>query len=111
MAKKAIFLLVIVAMIAGIAAPAYCDDPLKKLGRGTANVLTCPLELFLQPSRVNNTDGPVAGFTYGIIKGVAMMGLRAIVGAYEIISFPVPIPKDYGPILKDPEFFFEDMNW
>ncbi|MFH0763628.1 MAG: exosortase system-associated protein, TIGR04073 family [Candidatus Omnitrophota bacterium] len=98
-------------IVVSLAMPAYCDDALKKLGRGICNVVSCPLELVMQPSRVNNSDGPMAAFTYGIIKGVAMTGLRAIVGVYEVATFPIPIPKNYGPVLNDPEFFFEDQNW
>jgi hypothetical protein len=40
-----------------------------------------------------------------------MMCVRAVVGVYEIATFPIPLPKGYGPILKDPEFFFEEMIW
>jgi len=111
MRNKLIVGVIAVLLMACFTQNAYCDDALKKLGRGIANVGTCPLELFLQASNVNKTDGPVAGFTYGILKGFAMTGWRLAVGVYEIISFPVPFPKDYAPIIKDPEFIFEDMNW
>jgi len=111
MGKKVFVIGLIFLLAVSFAMPAYCDDALKKLGRGICNVLTCPAELFLQPSRVNNSDGPMAGFTYGIIKGVAMMGLRAVIGVYEVATFPIPVPKNYEPILKDPEFVFEEQNW
>lgn len=90
---------------------AYCDDAVKKLGRGICNVVTCPFEVLEQIKRTNNTDGPMAALTYGVLKGVGMTGLRAVVGVYEIATFPVPVPKDYKPILTDPEFFFEEKNW
>ena len=91
--------------------PAYCDDAGKKLGRGICNAVTFPLEIVEQIKRVNNTDGPMASATYGVLKGVGMAGIRALVGVYEIATFPIPLPKGYKPILTDPEFFLEDKNW
>ncbi|MFA5146346.1 MAG: exosortase system-associated protein, TIGR04073 family [Candidatus Omnitrophota bacterium] len=90
---------------------AECDTAIKKLGRGVANIGTAPIEVVEQIKRVNDTDGPIAGVTYGVLKGVFMTGVRVLVGAYEVVTFPIPFPKNYGPILRDPEFFFEDMNW
>ena len=111
MIKRTVIAVIIFSFLVAIAAPAYCDDPLKKLGRGICNVATCPLELLKQPSDVSNADGPMAGLTYGILKGAAMVGVRALVGVYEIATFPIPVPQDYKPILTNPEFFLEEQNW
>jgi putative exosortase-associated protein (TIGR04073 family) len=70
---------------------------------------TFPLELPSQISKTNVTDGPMAAFTWGLLKGVGMTGFRALVGVYETVTFPMPIPERYEPILTDPEFFFEDQ--
>ncbi len=85
------------------------NDAWKKLGRGVCNLATFPLELFNQISKTNITDGPMAAFTWGLLKGVGMTAFRGLVGAYETITFPMPIPEGYKPILTDPEFFFEDQ--
>jgi putative exosortase-associated protein (TIGR04073 family) len=112
MSNKILSLVLITVLLTGIAASnAYCDDALKKLGRGAANCVTFPVEIIEQVKRVNNSDGATAAFTYGIMKGVGMMVVRALVGVYEVATFPIPLPKNYEPILKDPEFFCEDMNW
>ncbi|MFA6320866.1 MAG: exosortase system-associated protein, TIGR04073 family [Candidatus Omnitrophota bacterium] len=112
MARRTISIGLIVILLAVLAAaPGYCDDPLKKLGRGIANIGTFPMEVLLQISRVNNSDGPIAACTWGLLKGVGMSGVRLAVGAYETVTFPIPLPKHYGPILKDPEFMFEECNW
>ena len=103
--------LIVFLLVIAFAVPGYCDDPLKKLGRGICNTLTFPFELFLQVSRVNTSDGPMAGATWGVLKGIGMSCTRLGVGVYEILTFPVPAPKDYAPILKDPEFMFEEANW
>ena len=108
MIKKALAVVLAFLIVVSMAMPAYCDDALRKLGRGISNVITCPFEIFNQGSKVFQSDGPMAAGTYGVLKGVGMMGLRAIVGVYEVVSFPVPFPKNYEPILKDPEFFFQD---
>lgn len=103
--------LLIIFMIVGLAAPAYCDDPMKKLGRGLCNLITFPLELPTQMTRVNNDEGPMASLTWGIVKGLAMTVVRLGAGAYETFTFPFPVPKDYKPLLTDPEFFMEDKSW
>ena len=112
MSRKVIFIILLVSLfVLNFCAPAYCDDPIKKLGRGICNIGTFPFEIAEQVSRVNDSDGPMAGATYGVLKGFGMMFVRALVGVYEVVTFPVPFPKDYGPILTDPEFFFEEKNW
>jgi putative exosortase-associated protein (TIGR04073 family) len=85
------------------------NDAWKKLGRGVCNMATFPLELPNQISKTNITDGPMAAFTWGLLKGVGMTTLRALVGVYETVTFPMPCPEGYKPILTDPEFFFEDQ--
>ena len=112
MARKAIAIVLVSLFVFSFVTPAYCGDTtVKKLGRGVCNVLTSPFEISNQMSKVNQKDGPMAGITYGVLKGIMMIGVRAVVGVYEIATFPIPFPKGYQPILTDPEFFFEDMNW
>lgn len=124
--RKALIVAVALACVMCFAMPAYCasncasaadsdstpnGDPLHKLGRGICNSITFPLEIPLQISKTNVNAGPLAAFTWGILKGVGMAGLRAVVGVYEVATFPLPFPKCYKPILTDPEFMFEDQNW
>jgi len=112
MSKKMLLMVIVAMLVLGAAAQnAYCDDALKKLGRGVCNCITFPFEIFEQIKRVNLSDGPAAACTWGILKGVGMAGVRAVVGVYEVATFPVPLPKEYKPILKDPEFFSEETNW
>ncbi|MDD5496321.1 MAG: exosortase system-associated protein, TIGR04073 family, partial [Candidatus Omnitrophica bacterium] len=108
--KRALSIVLILTLLFGVTAPAFCDTPLKKLGRGVCNIITSPLELFEQSKRVNNTDGPFAGMTYGVLKGLVMIVIRAGVGVYEMFTFPIPAPPDYKPILTDPEYMLEDVE-
>jgi len=111
MGRMIVIIGLIILLAAAAAAPAYCDDALKKLGRGLCNIVTFPFELVAQPSYVNNTDGPMAASTWGVVKGIGMSVVRAAVGVYEVATFPIPFPKEYKPILTSPEFFFEKENW
>jgi putative exosortase-associated protein (TIGR04073 family) len=94
----------------GKAAEGLCNNGAwKKLGRGLCNMVTFPLELPNQISRTNNSDGPMAAFTWGLVKGAGMTCFRALVGVYETLTFPIPCPEGYKPVLTDPEFFLEDQ--
>jgi len=111
MGKTVLITLIVFLLASAFTVPGYCDDPLKKLGRGICNMCTFPFELLLQTSRVNNTDGPMAAATWGVLKGISMSFIRLGTGVYETVTFPIPMPKDYAAILKDPEFMFEEQNW
>lgn len=103
--------LMVVLVLSMAVSNAYCDDALKKLGRGFCNCITFPLEIFEQVKRTNLSEGPMAALTYGLLKGIGMTVARAGVGVYEVVTFPIPLPKEYKPILTEPEFFFEETNW
>jgi putative exosortase-associated protein (TIGR04073 family) len=77
-----------------------------KLLRGFANVLTSPLEV---PRCVQNTteeQGVFVGWTAGMAMGIGMTALRILVGAYDIVTFPIPFPEGYRPVIK-PEFVWQ----
>ncbi|MBL7072947.1 MAG: exosortase system-associated protein, TIGR04073 family [Candidatus Omnitrophica bacterium] len=99
--------LILVCLVFSSASFVYADGPIEKLGRGVANVLTSIFEIPKGMGDVANSDGVFAGVTYGTFKGVINTVKRTLVGGYEIVTFPIPFPNDYGPILKDPEFFLK----
>lgn len=106
--KKALTVMVVGALVFSLAPPVHADGPLKKLGRGMANVLTCPLEFPKALGEAHDEDGLFASFTWGVLAGTFNIVKRAAVGVYEIVTFPVPLPADYKPVLDDPEFFLEE---
>ena len=116
MAVKKIFVCIIafvciMSIMAPLSFAGPCNnDAWKKLGRGVCNMATFPLELPSQISKTNISDGPMAAFTWGLLKGVGMTTLRALVGVYETVTFPLPCPEGYKPILTEPEFFLEDQT-
>lgn len=94
-------------MVLVFSAAAFADNALDKLGRGTANVVTSPFELPQSMGEATDEKGPFAGFTTGTFKGTFNFVKRAVVGVYEMATFPLPIPKNYEPVLKEPEFFLQ----
>jgi len=105
MRNKLVSLFVIISICIFHIIPAFSDTPFRKLGRGIANVATCPLEVFKGIQDANKDQGFVAAFTWGILQGVFKCAVRGVVGAYEVVTFPIPVPKDYDAIVTDPEFF------
>jgi len=100
--KELVSVTVILAILS-VCSPVFADTPLRKLGRGVANIGTGVLELPINIVAVTEEDGYVAGVTYGIVKGLAWSVLRTMVGVYEVVTFPIPFPQDYEPVLE-PEF-------
>ena len=84
-------------------------NAVRKLGRGFSNLLFGVVEV---PNQINKTSselGGAAGVTYGVGKGFVRWISRELVGVYEIVTFPVPLPKGYQPVMK-PEFPNEDYD-
>lgn len=74
-----------------------------KLGRGVTNVLTGWVEIPKQIAREWTRTDPITGTIVGACKGVVVAVARTFVGAYEVISFPFPVPSDYQ-VIMEPEF-------
>ncbi|MDD5559821.1 exosortase system-associated protein, TIGR04073 family [Candidatus Methylomirabilis sp.] len=51
-------------------------------------------------------DGPLYGLTVGVLEGLSWGLARSLVGVYEVVTFPFPIPAGYRPIYK-PSYPFE----
>lgn len=80
-----------------------CAGPEKKFGRGLANV-TEPIrlgELRRSMEQTAISEGPDVSYTKGFIKGVNKTIARTVVGAYEVVTFPIPDHGlgDYEPLL------------
>ena len=72
----------------------------RKLGRGIANVLFGIVEVPNQVTQTTYDRGGAAGTTFGVGKGVMRWIGRELTGVYEIVTFPVPLPHGYKPIMK-----------
>ena len=88
----------------------HVDASLHKLGRGIANIATCPAELIRTPELVGRREGYVSAVSIGLVQGAWRTLVRGLTGAFEVATFFVEIPKGYGPLMK-PEFVWEHGNW
>ncbi len=80
-----------------------CAGPSQKLGRGIANI-TEPIrmgELNRTKEQTYLSSGPDVAYTRGLVYGLGKTIARTAVGAYEIVTFPIPDhgSDGYGPIL------------
>lgn len=102
--RKITILLVAMLILNMVTSFAFADNAGDKLGRGIADVVTSPFELFKGMGDAEDENGIIAGFTTGLLKGVGHFFKRLGVGVYEIVTFPIP---KYTSILTDPEYFLE----
>ncbi|MDP3722022.1 MAG: exosortase system-associated protein, TIGR04073 family [Candidatus Omnitrophota bacterium] len=86
------------------------EGRLRKLGRGVANVVTAPLELIRTPELVSRQDGYLAGMSVGLVQGAWRTAQRVVVGAFEVATSPLEIPRGFQPLVT-PEFVFAHGKW
>ena len=110
------FLTLVVAVTLGLvtlAGPAFAEQEtgalvVTKLFRGIANAATGWMEIPKQMSLTWQAQGPGVGLSWGFIKGIGWAIARSVGGAYEIVTFPFPIPEEYKPIMQ-PEYVLSDL--
>ena len=72
-----------------------------KIDRGFCNVLGAPiLEIPYQVYSVSKEKNVLAGGTIGVARGIVTMPLRVLSGSYDLITFCIPIPRDFGSLIK-----------
>jgi len=79
------------------------DKPAIKAGRGLAAVTTPFLEIPGNIVETSKREGPLAGWTAGLAKGIGMSIVRPPIGVYELVTAPIAAPKNFAPILQ-PEY-------
>ena len=77
----------------------------EKLGRGVSNALggwlEVPLNMHKRYTTSNTAGSLLTGAAYGLVKGVVRTG----VGLYEAVTFFLPYPENFAPILPTLEYF------
>lgn len=76
-----------------------------KLGRGVVNASTGWIELPKQIVMLNEEWGPAFGVVLGSLHGLEVAAVRTLAGVYEAITFPVPIPAGYAPVVMPASAF------
>jgi len=94
--------LAVLACILAFTSPAGAQTAARKFGRGLADMTTGVLEL---PGNtvVEAKKHGAAGVPIGVAKGLGMIVSRELVGAYEVVSAPFPVPPGFRPPIQ-PEF-------
>lgn len=109
-----------VALVLAVVAPAFATStgPLyrttypskisNKLGRGLGNMLFCWVEIPIEINQeVQNTDlvtGSIVGFGLGLFR----TGQRFVIGAVDVVTFPVDIYGNNYQSVQRTEFPFID---
>jgi putative exosortase-associated protein (TIGR04073 family) len=93
-----------VLLVVGVwSSASNADTPGEKAGRGLAALTTPFLEIPGNIVETSRRDGPLAGWTMGLAKGLGMTIVRPPVGFYELVTAPIAAPANYEPILQ-PEY-------
>ena len=81
-----------------------------KLGRGASNAfggfLEIPINIQQRTSNQDTAGSWFTGLAYGVFKGV----VRTAVGVYETVTFFLPYPENFAPILPALAYFEKDPN-
>lgn len=99
------------SLLAG-ASPARAEEPNLaeqiglKLARGATNFCTGWVELPKQIYLITNDRGWLIGLTRGTFEGLGMLGARTVAGAYEVLTFFLPVPPHYQPLMQ-PDFVWQ----
>ena len=98
--------LVCLPFAAGAEEPSVPQQIGTKFVRGVANMATGVGEIPKQIYLVGKKEGWVQGVFRGPVEGFGMFIARTVAGAYEVLTFPVPLPPSYQPMLL-PEYVWQ----
>ena len=107
--SKGIIILVVALVILNITSTSYAQSMANKLNRGLTNIVTGWFEIPKNMSAATAKHDFVSAFFIGLPKGLWMTVVRTGAGVYDTVTFPIPFPKDYKPVLE-PEFIFTDKK-
>jgi len=98
--KVGILFLIFTLMFAG-SRPAFADEnPVTKFSRGIVNIVTSPLEFVIQYMELEEDHNTAVALVGSLFNGVLFTAARIVGGAYEVVTFAVPIPGDYMPLME-----------
>lgn len=101
MAASVLMVMVIGPFTAAFAEELVVPPAVQKAVRGLANaglgvVVEVPKTVYYGTLE----DGPLYGLTVGVLEGLSWGIARTLVGVYEVVTFPFPIPEGYRPIYQ-----------
>lgn len=95
--KTAIFILSILS----VSQSAFAVTPADKFLRGLEGLVSSPLEYFNQYRISAEKRSIVPSLAVGVLGGTLMTVKRLLNGVYDVVSFPVNLPKNYRLLLND----------
>ncbi len=105
--KKIVAVLLIGMFLIG--GTAYAKGPFTKFGRGVTNILLSPGEIVYQPMKMAQDNNGMIATIGGVPKGIIYFPVRLLLGAYDLVTFLIPYPKDYG-YWVEPETLIEGFD-
>jgi len=117
-AKKNLWSLALIISFFAIAVPrSFAEDAQTteyqwhdKLGRGTVNAVTSPIEIIRGIDLTSKSDGPIKGWTVGLVKGLAGTVLRLGSGIVDFVTCPFNFPdKNKAPLIQ-PTYVWQDWE-
>ena len=87
------------------------QNPVEKLNRGIANIITSPIEIAKQidlswKESPQTTKNAGASIFSGFFKGLGFTFMRMGSGLWDVMTFPFKTPANYEPLMK-PEFVLD----
>jgi putative exosortase-associated protein (TIGR04073 family) len=100
---RALASLAVLVLVLAAAVPSAAQTAARKAGRGLAGMTTAFLEVPGNMVAETRAEGPGMGIPLGFAKGLGMIVPRVLVGVWEFVTAPFPLPAGFRPILQ-PEF-------
>lgn len=117
--KYLLILFVCIMISAGLAASSFADEndnaatlvnsnnyqsnnivlAVDKLGRGVLNTVFGVVEIPKQSIKRAVDTNSSYGYISGFFLGIGYFILRELSGVYEIVTFPIPVPAGYAPVI------------
>ena len=82
---------------------------LRKMQRGFLNVALSPIDIVHELEKEKRHDTFPPSWLLGLGRGMMFTAGRALTGVYEMVTFPIPLPSGYEPILQ-PEFPWQHLE-
>ena len=106
--KKLTLIIGAAALMLSTTSAVQADTAAQKFGRGLAGMTCGFLELPGNIVRETNRSG-IAGLPTGLARGVGMIVTRELVGVYEFVTAPFPVPAGFRPVIQ-PEYPWSYFN-
>jgi putative exosortase-associated protein (TIGR04073 family) len=103
--RRSVSLLALIAVTISVG----CAGPERKFGRGLNNITEVARggEFRRSVEQTAIWEGPEAAYTTGFIRGINRTVVRTAIGAYELVTAPLP---PYGPLMTSTNRLYPDFS-